>query len=300
MSAEPKILDSTAIKLYKLCPRKYRWRMIEGYQPSQTQPYFAFGSAYHLFRELLEQEYKQLKTFTDDDLKACFPKPAAAAIQYWTKHGTESIPGTKWDFLNSDRLIKSLHYVMINWIKEKREGKYIVLATEQAFTLEMPDGSFTGGRADQIIKWNGKVWGRDFKTSSKLGDFYQRTLEPNDQFTRYTWAESKLAGEKVQGQLVEVLYNTKKEGPKLVPFTTSRTDYQINTWLKENKWWVEAIKRSREENMYPMSENHCPFCEYRSVCTMPGEQSMMQHLKSTFTHSPWNFENPNNISDSDD
>ena len=47
------------------------------------------------------------------------------------------------------------------------------------------------GRADQIVKWSGKVWGRDFKTSSKDGAFYQRQLDPNEQFTGYTYAEGK-------------------------------------------------------------------------------------------------------------
>lgn len=281
---EPEILDSTAVMCYKTCPRKYYYRMVLGYDVKTTMPYFAFGTAYHKFREQLELEPK------DQDEKLTFQNASARALDHWNKHGTESPIGTKWDFLNTERLIKSLVAVYTHWKKERREGRIVVLATEQSFSLQLPDGTITGGRADQIVKWNGKVWGRDFKTSSKLGPFYERTLEPNDQFTRYTWAESQLAGEKVQGQIVEVLYNTKKDGPKIISYMTSRTDWQIETWIKEHTFWVDMIKKSRETGMYPMNEKSCAFCEFHSVCKMPSQPSMIQNLKSNYQLKPWRFE----------
>lgn len=289
-SSEPLVLDSSAVKLYKECARKYKYRMVLGYESKVTMPYFSFGSAYHLFREHLELEWKKESLLTEEYLNNCFLFAAQKALDYWGLHGVESPIGTKWDFLNSERLVLSLKEAFKHWKKEKNDKRIIVLATEQIFTLQMPDGTRTGGRADQVIRWNGKVWGRDFKTSSKLGDFYERTLEPNDQFTRYTWAESQLAGEKVQGQVVEVLYNSKKEGPKLLTYMTSRTDYQINTWLQEQTFIHEQIKRSRELDLYPMNERSCAFCEFHSVCKMPGEQSLMQHLKSNFKYNPWKFD----------
>ena len=281
---EPEILDSTAIMCYKTCARKYQYRMVFGYDVKTTMPYFAFGTAYHKFREQLELEPK------DQDEKITFENSSARALQHWSKAGVEAPIGTKWDFLNTTRLIKSLVEAYSHWKKEKNAKKIIVLASEQSFSLRLPDGTVTGGRADQIVRWNGKVWGRDFKTSSKLGPYYERTLEPNDQFTRYTWAESQLAGEKVQGQIVEVLYNSKKDGPKIIPYMTSRTEWQIETWIKEHRFWTNQIRLSREQNMYPMNEKSCAFCEYHSVCKMPSEASMIQHLKSNYQLKPWRFE----------
>lgn len=281
---EPEVLDSTAIMTYKTCPRKYQYRMVYGYDVKDTMPYFAFGTAYHKFREQLELEPKE------QDDKITFQNAAARAIQHWNVAGVEAPVGTKWDFLNTARLIQSLQTAFTHWKKEKHEGKIVVVASEQSFSLRLPDGTITGGRADQIVRWNGKVWGRDFKTSSKLGPFYERTLEPNDQFTRYTWAESQLAGEKVQGQIVEVLYNSKKEGPKIIPYMTSRTEWQLETWIKEHRFWTNQIRQSREQNLYPMNEKSCAFCEFHSVCKMPSEPSMLQHLKSNYKLNPWRFE----------
>lgn len=286
----PVVLDHSAVRLYKECARKFQYKMEYGYVSKKTPPYFSFGTAYHLFREHLELEWNKEKLLTEDYLDSCYLKAGEVALRYWGKHGIESPIGTTWDFLNSNRLILSLKEAFKHWKKEKNDKRIIVLATEQIFSLEMPDGTVTGGRADQVIRWNGKVWGRDFKTSSKLGDFYERTLEPNDQFTRYTWAETQLAGERVQGQVVEVLYNSKKEGPKIIQFMTSRTDYQIEIWLKEQSFIHAQIKKSRELNLFPMNESQCKFCEYHSVCKMPGEQSMLQHLKSNFKFEPWKFD----------
>jgi hypothetical protein len=223
-------------------------------------------------------------------LEECGVEAINAAMEYWKKHGVETPIGTTYDFLNTSRLMKSCSFAFEHWQKEKAAKKKIVLATEQAFVLKLPDGNLTGGRADQIIEWNGRVWGRDFKTTSKLGAFYERSLEPNDQFTRYTWAESKLAGRVVEGQVVEVMFNSKNEGPKIADFMTSRTDHQIEEWLKGNTFWMNLIKLSRDTDHYPMNEKSCTFCEYHSVCRMPGPASMMQHLQSNYKYSPWNFQ----------
>src|SRR5215203_2975982 len=54
---EPKIRDSTSIKSWKTCQRKYFYEIVLGFSSRETPPYFAWGSAYHKFREVLEVAY---------------------------------------------------------------------------------------------------------------------------------------------------------------------------------------------------------------------------------------------------
>lgn len=280
---EPRIRDHTAIITAKTCKRKYFLSIVLGFRPKQTKEYFAFGAAYHHFREVL--------TKSNGDVKVALE----SVIKYWTKHAREPQPGTQYDFLTGGRLLASCNAAVQHVKKIEATGQIQIISAEQVFQVMLSDGETAiGGRADQIIRWNGKLWGVDFKTSSKMGPFYERTLEPNNQFTLYTLAESKLHGERVLGQRIEVLYNTKKEGPKIVTLMTQRTEDQLLDWEKEIIWYEKnIIAKCREDDMYPKEETQCPFCPFHSVCKQPTEGAMMAQLDTHFNQVPWDYSNPN-------
>lgn len=281
---EPLILDHTAIINAKTCMRKYFFAIVLGMNPrGDPMPYFAFGSAYHKFREVLEISYR------DNPNGTPYKDALIAAVKYWGEAtgGKEPQLGTKWDFLTRARLMKSCEVAYDKWKEEKKQGKIEVLAIEQPFNVELGEGEYTSGRFDQIVRWNGKVWGRDFKTSSKEGAFYARGLDPNDQFTRYTYAEQQLAGTKVEGQIIEVLYNSKKEGPRVTPYLSTRTQWQLEDWKADEMFMRETIARAREQDRWPKQEHNCSFCQFHSVCKMGSEGSQRAKLKQEFTQRPW-------------
>lgn len=279
--SEPAVMDSTAAKALKTCPRLYFYQIVLGYRAPGTPYYFAFGGSYHKFREVLH--------LSKGDLVASL----SAAGEYWSKSVKlvgEPPVGSKYEFLTGQRLLASCKEAYKHWQKEQEQGRIEVLQCEQVFTVTLKDGmTQIGGRADQIVRWGGRLWGRDFKTSSKMGAFYERTLEPNDQFTRYTLGESLLCGEQVQGQLVEVLYNTKKEGPKIVALTTTRTQAQLAQWEDEQIYNTSILRKYREDDVWPQHEIQCPFCPFRLICKSPNEASAMAQLKQGFEHKPWDF-----------
>jgi len=295
---EPKIRDSTSIKSWKTCQRKYFYEIVLGFSSRETPPYFAWGSAYHKFREVLEVAYGfgHGKPEKFDDTKAAEAYVAAtqAGLAYWKKHGREQPqdPKNKYAFMTTERLLKSFIEAFKHWSLEKKQGRIEVIAVEQAFNVQLSDGSSTSGRADQIVRWNGRLWGRDWKTTSKDTAFYTRQLEPNDQFTRYTLAEGKLSGEQIQGQFVEVLYNanaTKNDtkGPKIIEFTTSRTPQQLAIFEREQIFINKQLELNRMYDIWPMHEPACPFCPFHSVCSRPTEAGMMAQLEQHFKIAPW-------------
>ena len=282
---EPTVRDSTAVMSAKTCKRLYFLERVSGFVPKETQPYFSFGSCYHKFREILEKSHMEGKPEAE-----CLKLALDASGKMWKKIGADPPVGTRWEFLTGKRLFASCMAAFEWWKNEKKQGRIIVVAVEQIWQVFLKDGiTLIGGRADQITKFNGKLWGRDWKTSSKMGKFYDRTLEPNDQFTRYTLGEGKLKGEQVQGQLVEVMYNTAKEGPKIVPLITSRTLEQLENWEDDQIFYEKILALCRNEDRYPMEEKHCPFCKFHSVCKMPTEGAMMAQLDSNYVQRPWDF-----------
>lgn len=281
-------MDSTAMTTFMTCPRKYFYRIVLGYTPKTTQPYFAFGSAYHKFREtltLVMDSKLDGKSYTEEQALLL---ASAAAISYADKHLKTPIKGTSsFDFLTLDRLKLSLVTSFKHWKEERKRGQIKVLAPEQPFSIQLPDGTWIAGRYDEIVSWNGRLWVRDFKTSSKQGPWYERGLEPNDQFTRYAYAASQLSGKHIQGVVVEVLFNSKTQGPEIKTYTTGRTKSQIDNWLKEHLWWVKQIDSCRDVDMWPMNPKSCAMCEFHKVCKAPSESGQMSVLKTDFKHSPW-------------
>lgn len=289
---EPSLMDSTAVTTFLTCPRKYFYRMVLGYDTTVKQPYFAFGTAYHRFREVLELKFNE-----GIPLDMCIVDALDVAAAYCDKHlVTPTDPKSKWQFMTKQRLIQSCLEGAKHWKAEKNAKNITVIAVEQAFQIELPNGKIIAGRADQMIKFNGKVWGRDFKTSSQQGNWYVKSLNPNHQFSLYCYAENKLAGWnendlndkiKVEGQLIEVLYNAKTVGPKIDIYPANRTRTDLLSWLKEEQQWHKMMDMCREDDIWPMNPKSCWSCEFRDVCELSSESAQQSMLKNKYRLAPW-------------
>ena len=302
---EPMVMDHSAIIQAKMCKRKYFYRIVLGFASRERPQYFGFGSCYHKFREILEKQWmadvRPHNQKVDDEKfqnEICLIAVNAARKLWKDLKMRDPVVGDKWDFQTEARLVASCMTAFKFWQKEKRQNRIEVIAVEQNFIVRLPDGEYVGGKADQIIRWNQKTWGRDWKTSSKEQNaYYTRTLDPNDQFTRYTYGEQQLCGEPVQGQLVEVLYNAKGtktqpvKGPEIHQHMASRSQSQLAQWEHEQVVYNKMLALLREEDTWPMEERSCTYCEYHSVCKASSESSQMAKLEAEFTVQPWNFLN---------
>lgn len=296
--------DHSATQVFRKCPRKYFYAHVLGFRQKDEPPYFSFGSAYHKFRDELELEYNKLESTKRTDthaLQSCTNRAMERALN--------SMPndpplGSRWDFLSRGRLLDSCLLVSKRWIAEKQAKKIEVIATEQPVNilLELSDKShiIIGGRIDQIVRVNGQLWGRDFKTTSKPLDYYERRVDPNEQFIRYTVLEEALAGERIYGQIVEVLYNNKESktaraktssGPEVRAFTVSFTTVQLDEWKRDQEYWNKQLKYARDNDHYPKSYNDCEFCEFRQVCTTVNDTSAALKLKANYAVKVWDFNN---------
>lgn len=293
---EPLMKGSSAYRLWKTCPRLYFLQVVLGRVPKEQAIVLLWGSAYHHFRYILELKYgvgaDAPKKFDEAKATEAYAEAAMQGLAMFKKEATVQPPGTKFEFMTPERLLKSFIVAYKHWAKEKQQGRIEVIAIEQVCNIRLADGSYTNMRADQIIRWNNKPWGRDFKSTTKDSDFFARSLEPNDQFTRYTLIEGQIVGEPVQGQFVELLYNAKPtknktNGPEIIELTTSRTPIQLAEFEKDNVVTNKQIAISRADDRWPMHEISCPFCPMRGVCTKPTENGMMAHLEMYYDVKPW-------------
>lgn len=289
---EPTSMDHTATKCFKECERKYFYRMVLGRTApeGEWEAVFAWGTSLHKFLEVLYE--------TGD---------AGVAMQ-----ASEKLfkPPTKPSFMFQDknRWVMTVVELTKFYLAEKAAGNIQVLAIEQPFHIVFPDGITIGGRFDQLVKWNNRVWIRDWKTTSKQENWFAQQLDPNDQAIRYIYAASSLThGQQpdgiptkvIDGVLFTAITNMKTVGPRVKPISSSRSITQVRQWVKEQMFIHRKMQTCREEDIWPMNEANCTFCDYRVVCSQSSEAAMESMLRGSFLLKPWKHEEVDQVEKKD-
>lgn len=292
---EPLLQDHTAMDIYDTCDHKYFMRIVLGRVPphSNTQNLLDAGSHYHKFREILERTWYDPVTQTGNkDIE----EAQYAAFKYLLSNKvtvTPAAPNSKYAYMDKASLILCCKEAFAYWVKEKEQDKIRVVSIEQPFNIQLTDGSFTAGRADQIIDWD-NYWGRDFKFTGKNPENFKRTIDPDDQTTRYIFSESELLQTRLEGIVFEALHHsfTQKEGLKIhiEKHLSSRTDSQLKRWLDDKIFLNEQLAHNREKDHWPMRTNNCNYCDFIRVCKKSNEQAMMTELETYFKLQPWDHE----------
>jgi hypothetical protein len=283
-------LDTSVLQTWQRCPRKAYLQYWLNRSPGGKNYSIGFGLAYHTFREELEK----LWMGSGEDwgvLGELYEAALALALDGWEDPPIEH---SKM-FLTRQRLTDSCVQGFELFCAEKRNKVFNVLEVEQGFQLPLPSGRIFGGRFDQILEWNGQLWVRDFKTTSRMGASYARMFDPNDQMTCYTWAASQLSGRKVQGVIIQVIYNTKHKGPEHHQFISARSEAQIEEWKDNVEREAQIIEQHTAEGYFPMRTTGCNDfggCYYRDCCGMSSWKMRDAWLNAKTVESHWDFMNP--------
>jgi hypothetical protein len=287
--ARPRVFDNSTIASVSRCPRKGYYQYWLNRAPSGTNYAIQFGLGYHKYREILEKLY--LKDPNRDD----WPMYHAVAYDVAVK-GWENPPiGHSKEYLVETRLRTTCDQAFENWKQEKDAGIFNVLFTEQAFELILPNGKRYGGRFDQLLEWHGKLWIRDFKTTSRMGRTYAAQFDPNNQIAGYIWAASELSMRDIEGVMIETIYNTKTKGPEFHPLLSTRSEGHIEQWLETVQDEIGDIEAREERDVWAMRTEACSDyggCYFRDACQKEYWSSIDDWLLANTTHSVWDFMNP--------
>lgn len=268
--------DYTMLSTFMSCQRRYNFRMNKGLVGKASMPAPEFGKAMH---KALDQWYKT--------------KDVNDAIEVFKANFTEDPDDDK-------RTYKMASWILRNYDEKYKDQPFKVLATEQEFTLPLPNGNNLIGRIDKIIEWDGQVWGMDHKTTSQLGDTYMRFHTPNLQFSGYSWAITKLGFPECRGILVDALLVAKGllEGKSktLVPLRRDfayRNAADIEEYLEtvsciQNRIHLNEIEDDPAFSWTPNWDACTDYgeCPYRKICKEPAE-FRQRIIDSEFKVEPW-------------
>jgi|CXWK01.1.fsa_nt_gi hypothetical protein len=276
----PRTIDSTTIKTFRECPRKYELEYLRHWKSKEPSVHLHAGAAFASGLEETRRAFYERKLSPDDAL--------ATGIQtLLTEYG--AFPCPPESAKSAQRMAGALefyfnHYPMpqdqlqpIEW----SPGKFGI---EYTFAVPLPfDHPETGepltytGRADLLGSYNGGLFVCDEKTTTSLGASWINQWDMRSQFTGYAWA-SRQAGRPVDGVLVRGVSILKTKYDTLQAITY-RPDWQIERWLKQVLRDLSRMEEMWREGYfdYNLDEacNGYSGCLFRRVCLSPEPETWL-------------------------
>ena len=293
---------------------------------------FQFGTAYHDFRERMEDLMREMDEpeLTDE----IFDK----ALEYATRSWEDPPIGHPKEFLDYGRLTRTCMEAAIRVKQEIKSGQVTIMRSEDSFDLELPyvvcyacgnawlvevedyqeryscqqcgkeEGRRArhGGRSDQFTKFLGGLHVRDFKTTSYKHRYLFQKYEMNSQTQGYYWAGSLLSGRRFDGVLIEQVYNTKRQGPDISQIAIEMSAGAIEQWIASQMMWDSFIRTaySRVGELgylaFPQNTEHCTqygLCKFYGACQESSGKLIDKWLEAFTVEKVWDFTNPDGDDD---
>lgn len=261
-----RVFDSSAMKTFARCPRKYYWRYVrdlvkQSYNPAPLQ----FGTAIH------------------------------EALRMWYERGdieeALTVFHTLWEdrFGDSKRTHEKGEKLLKNYAKEyPHEPFELITKPETGWTVELIGEKYVG-RFDLVVKWGDDYYVFDHKTATRMGSSYYNRYNPDLSTIGYTWAAEQLFNEKFKGVMYNILYFTTKQ------MDFDRQPIYIFDWQKQQfvdyiTDRISEIKSLDPENRKEWSQKWVACtdwgsCQFRELCL---EEHPEPLVRSMYKKEEWN------------
>lgn len=289
-------IDSTSLGEFKICPRRYQYSIVEGWQTRATSVHLEFGIWYH---EAIE--YYDRSRFAGaghkEALRAAVRKTLEAT---WNaKLGRPWVSSMPTPEKNRLTLLRSIVWYL-DQFGAKDPMKTVELANgkpavELSFQFEFSSSEVTNepvtlcGHLDRLATLNDRPYVVDKKTTKHLlNEQYFAQFTPDNQMSMYASASKVVFDLPVEGVIVDgaqVLVSGTRFGRFLVP----RTSSQLDEWLADTLWWTNQMGEAAERGLWPQNDKSCHHyggCQFRPVCSRP-PGAREQWLKLEFVKRTW-------------
>lgn len=279
-----KVQDSTKIKCYMECPRKYFFEYVLHWRSGKPNKHLEFGIAWHLAKEALllgssvEESYALFLNHyrlhyapqMDLDMRPKDPGTALIALEDWAQ-------------------------TYKHWLKH-----ITIMYTEVSGQTPLFAGNVLTWKIDAIIEDERGIWALDHKTASVLSSSWIANWALDIQMKTYIHALVSVYGNVVSGAIIDGTI-LQKSGVKQQQVKVMHTDRQMNQWFwntnrmlahLENDF-VELSECDVEDEVlmaFPQNPQSCSkwgLCQYHTYCSAWSNPSAHE-CPSEFTINPWN------------
>lgn len=292
------VIDQTSLGLFKECPRKYYYRIIEGWTSRAFNIHLAFGAWFHEGCE----KYERAKAAGANHQEAL-----RAAVRYALGATWDSTLGKPWNSDHRDKnrytLIRTLVWYLDSYGLNNRAKTLILKNGRPAVELTFrytPNDPETGdellaltgepiefaGHLDSMVVMEDTTFISDRKTTSRrLGPEYFSAYTPDNQFSMYTHAGKWAFQTDVAGVICDAarVTQSRSEFERQVIY---RSEAQLREWYVDTVFWVQLMGRMAEQNRWPQNDKACFACPYRPVCART-PTARQTWLEADFIRDPW-------------
>lgn len=260
------VIDHSSLAMFKECPQKYKFAIVDGYRLTTAAPPLAFGSAYHDGLEAFDRAIAR-----GLDREAALIASIRSALRHTLPPGDTA--------RTRETLIRALvwheehyrHDFAETWILPN--GKP---AVELSFRIELPF-SFSHsdlpvlycGHIDKIVSYQGRLFAMEHKhTKSALSDFYWLRYTFSSQISGYHLAAEASFSAEIGGAIIDAT----QVGVNFVRFgrrMATRVKAHQQEWLLDTHYWLEQLNSSFSTNRWPHNHESCGKyggCQFRDVC----------------------------------
>jgi hypothetical protein len=290
-------LDSSSLNEFKVCPRRYYYSIVYGFQPAMESVHLTFGTMLHRAVEL----YWTLRLNNQlAHREAQLEVIKQIMIETWDKERNRP-----WDSDNKAKnrytLIRTIVWYLDKYqddpIQTVRVGNSDRLAVELPFRIGTGYKSATTGeefilcgRLDRIGELNGARYVTDVKTTQHtIGEYWFAKFTPDNQFTIYTIAARNAFGVDTEGILVDAC-QVVQSFSVFARGIVQRTDSMLDEWHRNLGFWLEQLEDCAFHDNWPMNDSACGMyggCPFRQVCAAPSTNAANLLLKTQYKRRVW-------------
>ena len=281
--------DNTSLSIFKDCPRKYQFSILEGWRPKRKAPPLLFGGAIH---DVFEQFDKGIALGEDREtvLRRCmrlsFELSGSGFGDDNRRTRLTLLRSLVWyaDHYRNDQLKT---FVFPN-------GR---VGLEMSFSFELPfspqgsnDHYYYSGHIDKLATYNGLLYVVERKhTTGTLGSQFFDRYTFSSQVSGYVFAGKVVFESPVQGAIIDataVAVNSSSFGRSVV----NRVGSHLEEWMQDLGYWIKQIEECVREQHFPMNTESCSKyagCQYRQVCSKSKAVRELE-LETAFHREHWN------------
>jgi hypothetical protein len=264
------IIDNTSLAIFKECPRKYYYGILQGYRPLSAAPPLTFGKVYHDALETYDRSKAKGKSHDESIADAI-------RVAYSSSDGDATFT------LDSRRSRNSLIRAIV-WYAEQYQNdimETIILpngkpAVELSFRVELPfafsssdDPVFYCGHIDRVVKYNERLYACEHKhTVSAFYDSYWDRYTFGSQISGYVMALKVDFQLEVAGALIDAT----QVGATFARFgrrIAHRVELHQQEWITDLSYWMSQLDLCIRSDRFPHNTESCSKyggCQFKEVC----------------------------------
>jgi len=263
------VLDSTKIKAYQDCPRKFFFSYVLGWRTDGKNVHIAFGQGWHdamehlIHRRVQDGEYSAEAVMEAYDLfESKFRSEMGGMIEetHYAK--------------NASNAFEALKQYAKQW---SRRDDFDVLFTETAGTAPIRNNRVIHFKSDAIIEDSKGIWSLEHKTTGRGGQSWKDKWRLDFQVNAYSHAlhcifdEASVRGVKINGAIL------RKKNNEFLRIACPKDAKDLQLWLSECNHWVDMIERDMaqlaecspsDDVMVAFPRNPTSCCKFG--CSYPG------------------------------